>query len=85
MIEDEGDLLVTCRYVHLNPTRSFGVLPADWLWSGHRAAVGLDEPRTFHTASTLWALLHPEPRQAMDSYGSFVAEALEARPVSDTG
>jgi REP element-mobilizing transposase RayT len=84
MIEDEGDLLATCRYVHLNPTRSFGMLPEDWLWSGHRAAVGLDAPRTFHTASTLWALLHPEPRQAMDSYGSFVAEALETRPVSDT-
>ncbi len=77
-IEDEADLLVTCRYVHLNPTRSFGVLPEHWQWSGHRVAVGLDTPRPFHSPDALWMLLHPEPRQAMDSYGSFVDEALLA-------
>jgi putative transposase len=75
-IEDEADLLMTCRYIHLNPTRSFDVLPEDWQWSGHRAAVGLDVPAAFHTPDTLWTLLHSERRQAMDSYGAFVAEAL---------
>jgi REP element-mobilizing transposase RayT len=84
MIEDECDLLATCRYVHLNPTRSFGVLPEDWLWSGHRALAGVEEPRTFHSTDMLWSLLHSQPRQAMDSYLSFMTEAFETRPVSDT-
>ncbi len=75
-IEDEADLLVTCRYVHLNPLRSFGVLPDDWRWSGHRAAVGLDAPAACHNPDPLWTLLHSERRQAMDSYGTFAAEAL---------
>lgn len=83
-IEDEGDLLVTCRYVDLNPTRSFGISPENWTWSGHRAAVGIEAPRTFHAIGGLWELLHREPRKSMDSYASFVAEALGTRPVSDT-
>jgi REP-associated tyrosine transposase len=77
-IEDEGDLLTTCRYVHLNPTRSFDALPHDWLWSGHRALTGLDRPRPFHVVDGVLSLLHRESRSAMASYESFVAEALQA-------
>ena len=75
-IEDEGDLLATCRYVDLNPTRSFGVLPQNWPWSGHRGSVRSNSPRSFHSPTPLWDILHAEPRRAMDSYESFVAESL---------
>lgn len=77
-IESEGDLLTTCRYVHLNPTRSFGTHASEWPWSGHRALIGLERPRPFHAADGVWDLLHCEPRRAMRSYESFVEEALLA-------
>jgi REP element-mobilizing transposase RayT len=71
-----GDLLATCAYVDRNPTRSFGISPADWEWSGHRAAAGLEPAKGFHKVGELLQLVHVQPRDAMDAYASLVAAGL---------
>ena len=73
---DVDDLIRTCAYLDLNPSRSFGVDPGDWRWSGHRAATGLEPPKGFHAVDELWRLLHPQPRIAMDTYGDLVRAGL---------
>jgi REP element-mobilizing transposase RayT len=75
-LDDVDDLIRTCVYVDLNPTRSFDVAPADWAWSGHRAAIGLDAPTGFHKVGDIWRKLDPKPRTAMDSYAELVAACL---------
>jgi putative transposase len=75
-LDDIDDLIRTSVYVDLNPTRSFDVAPADWRWSGHRAAIGLDAPTGFHKVGDIWQRLDPKPRTAMDSYAELVAACL---------
>ena len=73
---DVDDLIRTCVYVDANPTRSFGIAPADWQWSSHRALVGLDAPTGFHKVGDVWRLLDPKPRTSMDGYAELVAASL---------
>jgi putative transposase len=75
-ISGGDDLLRTCAYVDLNPTRSFDVAPWDWAWSGYRAAAGLDAPKGFHNVDDLWQLMSPQPRNSMDAYTALIATAL---------
>ncbi len=75
-IGDADDLLRTCAYVDLNPTRSFDTVPWDWPWNGYRAAVGLEAPQGFHKVGDLWQLLDPQPRKAMDVYAALVGDGL---------
>ncbi len=86
-LEDENDILETCRYVELNPVRkAMTTLPDEWRWSSYRAAVGITLPDRSHSPEAIWRLFDSEPRLAMDAYGRFVEEGLlEPRPVSDTG
>jgi putative transposase len=85
-IEDETDLLTTCRYIELNPTRMTQPTQQDgWRWSSYRANVGLELPQRFHTPSEIWKLFDPQPRLAMPAWASYVEAGLDApRPVSDT-
>jgi hypothetical protein len=75
-LEDADDLIRTCAYVDANPTRSFDAEPADWQWSGYRAAIGLAAPVGFHRVGDLWGQLHPQPRTAMETYATIVADCL---------
>jgi REP element-mobilizing transposase RayT len=86
-LEDDDDLLETCRYVDLNPVRKgLTRVPQDWRWSGYAAAIGLAAPERFHRPDELWRYFDRRPRVAMDIYRRFVEEALPGtRPVSDTG
>jgi REP element-mobilizing transposase RayT len=86
-LEDEDDMLETCRYIELNPVRkAMTRLPEDWRWSSHRAAVGIASPDPLHSPHAIWSLFDDEPRIAMSAYERFVKESLlETRPVSDTG
>jgi hypothetical protein len=75
-VTDADDLLGTCAYIDLNPTRSFDTAPWDWPWSSYRAVAGLEPAKGFHKVDDLWQLLHPEPRTAMDAYTALVANGL---------
>ena len=60
-LEDEDDLLETCRYIELNPVRkAMTSLPEDWHWSSHRAAVGLAHAVSLHSPAKS-ELFDPRP------------------------
>lgn len=91
-IEDDADLVETCRYVDLNRSRLElePCHPSDWRWSGYRAAVGLEPAAPVHQPHELWRCFDRQPRLAMDAYAAFVEDGLigtgltRTRPVSDT-
>lgn len=91
-IEDDADLVETCRYVDLNRSRLEldPCHPAGWPWSSYRAAVGLEPAKPAHQPDDLWRCFDRQPRLAMDAYAAFVEDGLIAtglirtRPVSDT-
>ncbi len=86
-LDDESDVLETCRYIELNPVRNgMTNLPEAWAWSSNRAAIGMSKPAPFHSPDEIWRLFDPQPRIAMAAYDRYVKEGLlETRPVSDTG
>jgi putative transposase len=73
---DTDDLVRTCAYIDVNPTRSFDVPYAEWRWSSYRATAGLDAPLGFHRVGDLWRVLDPKPRAAMDTYATIVTDGL---------
>jgi putative transposase len=75
-LTDEHDLVTTCRYVELNPWRSFSRRPASWPWSSHRATAGIEPPPQFHSPSSVWGMLGGQPRRAMQAWTSFVETGL---------
>ena len=75
-LDDLDDVIRTCVYIDLNPTRSFDIAPEEWPWSGHRAAIGLDAPTGFHKVGDLWRQIDTKPRTAMDWYAELVAACL---------
>ena len=76
-LETDESVLEACRYVDLNAPRA-GVCeqPEDWIWSGHRALVGLGPPRAFHHPEDLLVLLDRSPVRARRTYRSFVLAGL---------
>jgi putative transposase len=79
LLEDESHVFEAMRYIDLNPVRA-GVCesPADWPWSGYRAAVGLAERPPFLAVG--WALHHfGGDGDGRLAYQAFVREALEQR------
>lgn len=84
-LEGDDDILRACAYIDLNPLRSFDVAPADWLWSGYRAAAGISAPHGCHHASDLWAKIDRAPRTAMTNWPGFVESCAEGPSLmSDT-
>jgi putative transposase len=75
-LADENDLVTTCRYIELNPWRSFGRRPDSWPWSSHRATAGIEVSRKFHAPSAVWGMFGGQPRRAMKAWTSFVAAGL---------
>ena len=73
---DADDVIGTCAYIDLNPTRSFDVALGDWKWSGFAAATGQQTPVGFHRVGDLWQLLDPRPRAGMAAYEQIVADCL---------
>jgi REP element-mobilizing transposase RayT len=73
---DADDVIRTCVYVDLNPTRSFDILPGDWPWNGHDAATGVQPALGFHRVGEVWRLLGLQPRAGMDAYGELIAACL---------
>jgi REP element-mobilizing transposase RayT len=78
-IRDEDDLVETCAYVDLNPSKHRPTAtPLKTDWGGYVATLGLEHPRSFHTPSALLEVLDPSPAVARRKYQAFV-EAEHAR------
>jgi REP-associated tyrosine transposase len=78
-VETEGHFWNLVPYVPLNPVVArLCESPADWPWSGYRATVGLELPRSFHHVGELLRRVGKDS----DGYRSLVSEAHgRPRPV----
>lgn len=81
LVTSDPQLLVSVRYVHLNPVRASLVSDAaDYAWSGHRAYAGFGGPSWLVTSFVL-GMLGEAKLGTHDAYLRFVA-AAEASSVS---
>jgi REP-associated tyrosine transposase len=75
-LASNGEVLVACRYVDLNAWQATQRMPDEEVWSGYRATVGLEHPRTFHHPGDLLALLSRHPERARAGYREYVEDGL---------
>jgi REP element-mobilizing transposase RayT len=74
-MEDDEDVIETCRYVDLNPSEHrASPAPLKTDWCGYAATLGLEHPRSFHTPSALLEIVDPSPEAARRKYQRFVEE-----------
>jgi putative transposase len=82
-VEDDPQLLVTIRYVVLNPVRvGLCSAPELWRWSSHRACAGLDETPRFLAVDYVHAFFGNRRAEACLAYRRFVSDGQSS--VSDT-
>ena len=75
-LESDGDVLVAARYVDLNEPAALGTLPEMSRWSGYRATLGLERPRSFHDPGELLGIISRHLEAARRAYRRFIYEAL---------
>ena len=76
LIERDAHLLELSRYFALNPVRArLCRRPVDWRWGSYRAALGVDEPRSFLTVEWLLAYFGTDRARARDRLRAFVEDA----------
>ena len=76
LIESEGHLLETLRYIYRNPvTAGLCVVPEDWAWSSYPATTGLASAPTFLSTGMVLALFGADRRRARLHLAAFVADA----------
>ena len=81
VIERDGYLRRSSRYVVLNPVRS-GIVrgPAAWRWSSYRATAGLEPPPPFlYTGWIEAAFDATSPKDAYRKYQQFVNDPIERK------
>jgi putative transposase len=76
LIQGDGHLLETCRYIPLNPVRAgLCVDPADWRWSSFRATTGEEPAPDFLDTGSLLRLFGPDEAAARARFRAFVDDA----------
>jgi len=79
LIETDGHLLETARYIVLNPVRAnVCEKPDDWIWSSYRACAGIDFAPSFLAATRHLRLFGASPSAARRAYRAFVHDGLLA-------
>jgi REP element-mobilizing transposase RayT len=81
MIEDDVQLIRTCRYILLNPVRAdLRAHPGDWTWSSYNAMLGRAAGFRGFDPHVLLAQFGREPEAARQRFEEFI-EAAIAGPV----
>jgi len=81
LIETDGHLLATVRYISRNPSRAGLVsAPHEWPWSSYRAALGLTHPPGFLNPTPVLAMLHPDPTTGRRLLRQFIDETAGDQP-----
>jgi len=81
LVDTDEYLLEAIRYIVLNPVRAGAVArPEDWLWSSHRAMVGLVKEAKFLAFEEALGMFGPDLERARSAYGRFVAEGMASPP-----
>jgi REP element-mobilizing transposase RayT len=83
LIDGQSALLDLVRHIHLAPVKSGLVKePTDYVWSSHRAYLGL-ESHTWLDVAPVLALFAPQPAAAREAYREFIQRSLE--PLESAG
>jgi REP element-mobilizing transposase RayT len=83
LIDGQSALLDLVRHIHLAPVKSGLVRePADYVWSSHRAYLGLESHPWLDVAPVL-ALFGAQPEAARAAYREFIQRSLE--PLESAG
>jgi REP element-mobilizing transposase RayT len=78
-VRNDGQLLVTARYIELNPVAAgMRSSPEDWEWSSCRAHLGRAHPPRFLARAEFLRLFAPDPRRARVRYERFLREGVRA-------
>jgi len=79
LIESDGHLRETARYIVLNPVRAnICENPEDWICSSYRACAGMDFPPSFLAVTQHLQLFGVKPSAARRAYRRFVDDQLVA-------
>lgn len=86
LIESDGYLLESIRYVVLNPVRA-GMcrVPEDWPWSSHRAMIAYEAPPPWLAANTVLELFAVRETRARALYRAFVDSLVPRDQVPSPG
>jgi putative transposase len=77
LVETEGHLLATLRYIALNPVRAgLSRRPADWRWSSYPAAIGWAAPALSLDLGSVRALFAADTAVARSRLQAFVEDGL---------
>jgi REP element-mobilizing transposase RayT len=77
LVKNDGQLLVTARYIELNPVAA-GMRrnPEDWPWSSCRANLGRARPPGFLARRQFLGFFGPDPKRARVAYERFLRAGL---------
>jgi putative transposase len=77
LIQSDGHLLESTRYVALNPVRAgLCVSPDEWRWSSYRATMGNEPAPDWLDMTSLLRLFGPDDRVARARFRAFVEDAI---------
>jgi REP element-mobilizing transposase RayT len=79
LVRTESQLLVTARYIELNPVAAgMRSSPEDWEWSSCRAHLGRGHPPGFLAHAEFLRMFAPDPVRARAEYERFLHEGMPA-------
>jgi len=79
LVKNDGQLLVTMRYIELNPVAAgMRSRPEDWEWSSCRAHLGRAHPPRFLARAEFLRCFAPDPRRARAMYERFLRDGMAA-------
>ena len=77
LVRNDGQLLVTARYIELNPVAAgMRSNPEDWEWSSCRAHLGRAHPPSFLAHAEFLRCFAPDPGRARAMYERFLRDGV---------
>ena len=77
LVRNDGQLLVTARYIELNPVAAGARWnPEDWAWSSCRAHLGRARPPGFLARREFLSFFGDDPKRARGAYERFLRAGL---------
>jgi REP element-mobilizing transposase RayT len=86
LVRDDGQLLVTARYIELNPVAAgMRRSPEEWQWSSCRANLGRARPPGFLARAQFLRIFGSDPAKARDRYERFLRAGIPAARAKFSG
>ena len=86
LVSTDGQLLVTARYIELNPVAAgMRQCPEEWVWSSCRAHLGRARPPGFLARTDFLRIFGSTPVKARDRYERFLRAGIPAARAKFSG